>query len=346
MLGKTQTQKSVDNAVAVQAGRDVVLHVGVTADEVRALASDTFKADFVKMLGMAEAIAEARANKVLDAFIERIERANPSALQYANDPDFRYSLYTAQKTAARSGDANLQDLLVELLVERACEAPRSLLQLVLNESIEVIQKISNAQINALTLAFVLRHLTFDAASFDTLIKTMDVYVQPFLGEVAGSYASLSHLEYAGCGTLDDRALRTATEALVGTYPGAFQYGVSEADACVKGLSSSARSLLIPCEHNPGHVQVLGTTREMVRRLCKERRLGMDDTAMLNRIFAGDAPVNVREVCVEARPYLTKLFDKWDGSTLPQFCLTSIGIAIAHANLSKYGLVAPLSSWIN
>jgi hypothetical protein len=345
MLGKTQAQEAADGAVAVQAGRDVIMHVGVTPDEVRALASDTFKADFVKMLGMAEAIAEARANKVLDAFIERIERVNPSALTYANDPDFRYTLYTAQKTAARSGDGKLEDLLVELLVERACEAPRSLIQLVLNEAIEVIQRISNAQINALTLTFVLRHLQFDAASFDALIKTMDVYLQPFLSEVGGSYASLSHLEYTGCGTLDDRALRMAAEILAGTYPGAFQYGVSDADACVKSLSSSARSLLVPCEHNAAHVQVLGTTREMVRVLCKERQLGMQDTTMLNRIFAGEDSVNVREACVRARPYLEKLFDAWDGSTLPQFCLTSVGVAIAHANLSKYGAISPLSNWI-
>jgi hypothetical protein len=220
MLGKTQTQEAADGAVAVQAGRDVVMHVGVTPDEVRALASDTFKADFVKMLGMAEAIAEARANKVLDAFVEQIERVNPSALTYANDPDFRYTLYTAQKTAARSGDGKLEDLLVELLVERACEAPRTLIQLVLNEAIEVIQRISNAQINALTLTFVLRHLLLDSASFDALIKAMDVYVQPFLSEVGGSYASLSHLEYTGCGTLDDRALQMAASILANTYPGA------------------------------------------------------------------------------------------------------------------------------
>jgi|GEM_PF-6230533 len=347
MLDKAQTQEAVDGAVAVQAGRDVVVNVGVvTPEEVRALASDTFKSDFVKMLGMAEAIAEARANKVLDAFIERIERVNPSALRYANDPDFRYALYTAQKTAARSGDGKLQDLLVELLVERACEAPRSLIQLVLNEAIEVIQRISNAQLNALTLVFVLRHLRFDAASFDALIKTMDVYVQPFLSEVAGSYASLSHLEYAGCGTLDDRAMRLASEILAGTYPGAFQHGVSDADACVKSLSSSARSLLVQCEHNSAHVQVLGTTREMVRELCQERRLGMQDTMMLNRIFQGNASVDVREVCVGARPYLAKLFEVWDGSTLPHFCLTSIGVAIAHANLSKYGEIQQLSTWIN
>lgn len=39
------------------------MNTGVTAEEVRALAGDTFEAILVKMLGMAEAIVEARANK-------------------------------------------------------------------------------------------------------------------------------------------------------------------------------------------------------------------------------------------------------------------------------------------
>ncbi|WP_323142803.1 LPO_1073/Vpar_1526 family protein [Massilia phyllosphaerae] len=350
MLGKTQAQEAADGAVAVQAGRDVVMHVGVTTpEEVRALASDTFKADFVKMLGMAEAIAEARANKVLEAFIDRVERVNPSALRYANDPDFRYTLYTAQKTAARTDNSGLHDLLVELLVQRTFEAPRSLIQLVLNESIEVVQRISTSQINTLSLAFVILTLRFaSVASFDTFLKTMDVYVEPLLSDVAGSKASLSHLEYAGCGTNSDTMRRLMADMLLRSYPGAFQQGASEAEAGIKVLSPAARRLLVPCEHNPARVQVLSGTREMLDDLCKQLQLDERDTKMLQAIFQGQRidVRNVRSVCITKRPYLARLFDVWDKSALTSFSPTSVGIAIAHANLSKYGDIGPLSNWIN
>jgi hypothetical protein len=354
MLGKTQAQEAADGAVAVQAGRDVVVHVGVTPEEVRALASDTFKADFVKMLGMAEAIAEARANKVLEAFIDRVERVNPSALRHANDPDFRYTLYTAQKTAARTDDTGLHNLLVELLVQRTFEAPRSFIQLVLNESIEVVQRISTPQINTLTLAFIVkRHKFKTVSSFNSFLQTMDIYVQPLLADVAKSPASLSHVAYAGCGANTETGQGGLSASLYQSYPGAFQFGVSEADASVKALSSSARGLLVPCEHNPAHVQVLGGTQEMMLQLCRERQLSEHEVSMLKHIhtqhgveFFRTMPGKVRDVCIAARPYMEAFFELWDGTGLPRFHLTSVGIAIAHASLSKYGEIEPLSEWIN
>lgn len=349
MLGKNQTQEAADGAIAIQAARDVVMHVGVTAEEVRALASDTFKADFVKMLGMAETIAEARANKVLDAFIERVERVNPSALRQANDPDFRYTLYTAQKTAARTSDSGLHDLLVELLVQRTLGAPRSLLQLVLNESLEVVQRISTSQINALTLAFIVHHLRFrSVASFDTLLKTMDIYVQPLLSDIGASKASLSHLQYAGCGTISDTITWPMDNALLRSYPGAFQEGASEADAGVKVLSSAARRLLVPCEHDPRRVQVLSGTLEMLHDLCKQHQLDERDTRMLQAIFQSRRIDirKIRSICIAGRSYFATLFDAWDQTGLASFSPTSVGIAIAHANLSKYGEIGPLSNWIN
>jgi hypothetical protein len=285
MLGKNQTQEVADRAVAIQAARDVVIHAGVTPEEVRALASDTFKAEFVKMLGMAETLAEARANAVLEAFIARVEKANPTAFRQANDPDFRYILFTAQKTAARTSDPELHGLLVELLVQRTFEAPRSLLQLVLNESIEVVQRISASQINTLALTFIIKRMKFEtAASFDSLLRTMDLYVPPLLPDVSISQASLSHLEYTGCGTNSETLIQSIEGAFLRFYPGAFQLGVSEADVCVKGLSPSARGLLVPCEHNPAHVQVLGGTHEMLRGLCKQRQLNEHDVQLLERIF--------------------------------------------------------------
>jgi hypothetical protein len=41
------------------------------------------------------------------------------------------------------------------------------------------------------------------------------------------------------------------------------------------------------------------------------------------------------------------FDTWDGSEMNQFTLTSVGIAIAHANIKRLvGEFANLSMWIN
>ena len=212
MLDKSQSQDLGAGAVGAQANRDVNITVGVTASEVRAIASDVFKADFVRLMGYAEAIAESRARKVLDEYLDRIQQECPEALGQANDPDFRYMLFAVQKAVARSGDPHLQETLVELLVKRSAQPSRSLIQLVLSESIEVVPRLSNGQINALTVAFMLRRVKFGSvATFDSFLKTMDVFLAPFQAEIWTSSASSSHMEFAGCG----RVIASADQTMAG-----------------------------------------------------------------------------------------------------------------------------------
>ncbi|MGG7604698.1 LPO_1073/Vpar_1526 family protein [Massilia sp. BKSP1R2A-1] len=347
MIGDTQQQEVGDGALAVQAHRDVTVNVGLTYENVRTLALDTFRAEFVKMLDMAGAIAEARATRLLNEYIARVERENHTSLGNASDPDFRYSLYMAQKIAARSGDADLQSLLVELLVQRSHQPIRSFVQLVLSESIEAIQKISAAQINALTLVFAIKHMKFlTVSSFATLLDTLDQYVEPLLRDIAGSNASISHLEYAGCGTVNTTEKFEMNKAMLCFYPGAFQSGVSEADVCVKVLSPAARTLLVQCEHDARHVQVLGGSLENVRALCDQFNLAINDRKMLEAIFNSRSQVKLLECCASRRPYFDHLWKVWDDTQLSNFSLTSVGFAIAHANLSKFGPIRPLTDWIH
>ncbi|MFC3471977.1 LPO_1073/Vpar_1526 family protein [Massilia oculi] len=346
MFGDTK-QEVGDGSLAIQAHRDVTVNAGLSYENVRTVALDTFRSEFVKMLDMAGAIAEARATNLLNEYIARIEHENRAALENAHDPDFRYSLYTAQKIAARSGDAGLQSLLVELLVQRSHQVPRSFVQLVLSESIDAIHKISAGQINALTLIFAIKHMKFSTvSSFSTLLDTLDKYVEPVLQDIASSDASMSHLEYAGCGTISSTGKYDMNKALLRFYPGAFQTGVSEADVCVKVLSPAARTLLVQCEHDAGHVQVLGGSLENVRALCDQLSLTLNDRKMLEAILHSKSQIKVLDSCANRRTYFDYLWQVWENTRLSNFSLTSVGFAIAHANLSKFGPIRPLTDWIH
>ena len=55
---------------------------------------------------------------------------------------------------------------------------------------------------------------------------------------------------------------------------------------------------------------------------------------------------IRKAIVQARPYMGKVFDIWK-ETMSHFTLTSVGIAIGHANIKKSaGEFTNLSIWIN
>jgi hypothetical protein len=56
---------------------------------------------------------------------------------------------------------------------------------------------------------------------------------------------------------------------------------------------------------------------------------------------------VMEVIARARAYMRGVDDVWKSSSMKQFTLTSVGIAIGHANLKKNtGEFTDLSIWIN
>jgi hypothetical protein len=63
----------------------------------------------------------------------------------------QYAVFTAQREFARSGDDQLGDILVDILVDRTKEPDRSLLQIVLNESLNVAPKLTADQLAAFCL---------------------------------------------------------------------------------------------------------------------------------------------------------------------------------------------------
>ena len=59
------------------------------------------------------------------------------------------------------------------------------------------------------------------------------------------------------------------------------------------------------------------------------------------------PDEMKTKIVELRPYMADFYSTWDNSPMKSFQLTSVGIAIGHANLRKYlGNFADLSIWVN
>lgn len=56
---------------------------------------------------------------------------------------------------------------------------------------------------------------------------------------------------------------------------------------------------------------------------------------------------IQKKVIENRDYMENLFDVWNGSFMVGLHLTSVGIAIAHANIKKItGEFTDLSIWIN
>ncbi len=153
MISK-QEQTSGDNSYNIQA-RDV--SIGISYSDAKLIAEDVFNANFYKLAGVAQETARKRADELLNNFLKGVSQQRPEALEGMSDPDLQFAVFTAQREYARSGDKELGDVLVDILIDRAGQSERSLLQIVLNESLTIAPKLTAEQFDVLSLIFLLRY---------------------------------------------------------------------------------------------------------------------------------------------------------------------------------------------
>ncbi|ARW05757.1 LPO_1073/Vpar_1526 family protein [Bacillus atrophaeus] len=253
-----------------------VINVGVTAEEVRNIALDLFKANFLELSQQAAEIASYRAEKLVNDTLEKLKEENPVGIEKMKNPDMQYAMYTAQKEYARTGDENLEKILINLLVERTKEDGRTLKQIVLDESLSVISKLNQKQIDILSLVFIIMrtinniYINFDREVGDLLDYYERLYSK-FINELptVEEDTLLEHLVYAGCGRLS----------------------IGEAKY----------------EH-----------------IFKNSYQKIFNTKSENEIVQ----------LVNGFPLSSKVMNTWNETSLKNFNLTSVGIAIGHTNLTK------------
>lgn len=356
MLNNQKTQSAGEGAAAIQTGGSAdnavinqTNNYGLSVEEVRSVAQDAFRADFVQLLGQAGDIAEARANRIVERFLDRLQAENPTGLNQANTPDFRYALFTAQKAQARSGDENLEELLVELLVERSREQQRNLQQIVLNEALEVVSRLTDEQVAALSLSFVIRRVSSEnILHLERFFEFMDEVAKPFVPKAKLSAASFSHLAFTGCGVVQ-MTEASLSECFRFFYPGLWQEGFTENDPIFRKLSVQGRQLVRPSPHAKDKLEVVAGSVGLAEKYQQSMLYDPGQRDLLKQLQnkARLSPEVIRERCVSARPYMAELFDLWNNTGMKNFEPSSVGIAIAHANVSRLmPNFPPLSVWIN
>jgi hypothetical protein len=194
----TQTSKSGDNSTTVQAEKVTIIQ-GVTYNDVKEIALGVFNSNFLQLSKEALDTAVQRAEEITNDFIERLKKEKPDSLETAKDPGFQNALYEAQKSYAKTGDRDMADVLVDILVDRVEHKERDLKQIVLDESISVIPKLTSSQLDTLTIIFLLRYsVNYGIVNIDTLKQYLTKKIKPFTDNLSKENSLYQHLEFAGC----------------------------------------------------------------------------------------------------------------------------------------------------
>lgn len=351
MLNKDQSQEVGSGATAIQAGGSVtVVNVGVTPSEARQIALDVAKTTFYELTGAARETASFRTDEITEQVIKKLEQDFPAGLQKAKDPDFQYALFTVQKEYARNGDKDLGDLLVDLLVDRSKQDQRDVLQIVLNESLATAPKLTDAHLAALAVIFLFKYTqNFGVGNHQMLGEYLDKHLLPFVPKLSKNHAGYQHLEFSGCGSIGVGG--NSLEFILGTvYQGQFLNGFDQSEISSRAFNVGIVPLFfIPCLNDPSKWQVNANSKENLEKHFDKQGVFGEDRAKILELFElgkmSDAAI--KEKLVSIRPYMADVFEIWTNSPMQNFRLTSVGMAIGHANIKRLiGEFASLAIWIN
>lgn len=340
MLNKNQEQTGGENSQNNQAGRDIIINglsYSETKDLVKNEAQTVFKDNSVKLAEEAYKLVVSRSDELLDNFLEKLEKKNPKSIESMADPGMQYSLFNAQKEYARTGDKDLSELLEDILVERSGNPERNLMQIVLDECITVAPKLTPDQFDALSLIFLLRYTinynNIDIRRFNGYFKR---YIEPFLNGIQDNDSRYQHLEFTGCGTLGIGQIVPAKSNL-SNYPVLFFKGFTQEEFEQRvDEPETIQKFLVPCHHDENKLQFASLNDDELEKLLRQNNIPEDNIHKCISLYEGYR-MNQNEAhdyLVANVPGYKDFNEKWNNSSIRQMSLTSVGIAIAHANITR------------
>jgi hypothetical protein len=157
-----QSQKAGSGSLQYQAARDI--NIGVTAEEVVNITRAEVARSVEQLTATAKEIAgvrnQALGERIIEAFKDR-----PELFQAFADPDFQFSLRDAARAAASTDDEHTEQLLVDLLTNRAEEGSSTRVRLATSQAIRAADKLSKDALTGLTAIWTISSLTATGGTF-------------------------------------------------------------------------------------------------------------------------------------------------------------------------------------
>ena len=115
-----------------------------------------------------------------------------------------------------------------------------------------------------------------------------------------------------------------------------------------GSISDFPSVVMPHFTLKNEFQVNAISQEVLKDICEKNGISDDNKTKLKNIFNNFTMSNqeIKDKIIELSPEMEQLFNLWTSTNISKFKPTTVGIAIAQANLrSKQGIELDLSIWV-
>lgn len=186
-------------------------------------------------------------------------------------------------------------------------------------------------------------------NIDALGSTLDRFIKPFNDLLTKNQNCYQHLAFTGCGTISIGATNLG-EILRTNYSGLFCKGFEVNEISNRGIQVAHDSRIFTrCLHDNNKLQINAISEQVLRQEAIKFHISDEETEKLVNL-RNSFLMNSNEIkafITKLRPFMEIVYDVWEGSFMQNLSLTSVGVAIAHANIKrKAGEFTDLSIWIN
>jgi hypothetical protein len=352
MSDSDQSQRVGSRSLAVQSGGDTTIHQGMSPEDMQTILA-ALGAQLSNYTAIARDIADARVTDIGMKLIEKFSDPSKANSESFKDPDFQYLLTRVQHAYARSGDKGVRDILVDLIASRSKEIVRGRLSLTLNDAVEKAALLTNNEFAELSLCYLIRYtLVGGIGNVATFGERLSRLVRPLLPDISTGIASYQYIEARSCGSITPFEV-TLIDAFRQNYTGVFSAGFDRTQ--LAGFLSEERihlltasGLIVPCINDLTKLQVHAVNKKLFQEAathCGLSEKEKDDVwnAFEATVWNGE---DFLQNVGKHFPELRNLQHLWEGTSLKTLTLTTIGIAIGHANLCRVsGFDADLNIWI-
>lgn len=331
-----QEQNSGDLSTNIQA-KNIYVN-GISTGEARNIALDIYKANFLELSNQAAQTALEKIESFNDKFLKKLIESNPSLLNKMHSPSLQITLLEAQKECIRSNSDNIENLLVEVLVERAERDDRGIMQIAYEESIKVLPKLTDQQINILTLNHIINDAYFYAGSQENLRNYLSNWVVKFKTEINYFSPAIRHIEYSGCGRISENKTKGFQHKYSQTYPGVLTKGFT-LDEFKKDFGDDTifLKLIRKCDNVPEKFQLNAYSTTELNKLLEavEYTVEKDERQKIHGYLKKNLMNHEEQknFFTDIEPEISFIFD-FKNNDIFHLELTPVGLAIAMANFQK------------
>ena len=363
MENNVQSQRAGEHSQQIQMLNPTFV-CGIDEKRVREVCSEIAVETLKQCTAEATATAEARIEAFTTTLVPRIERIEEDFHSFA-EPDFQFSLRSAQKTAAASDREADYEMLSELLVHRVEKKEDRKTRASISKAIEIVNEVDDDALCALTVAYAMESWGPMDGIISEGCKTLNSLLQSLLYlPLPQSFDWAYHLDVLNALRVSSLKLKKLADFYPAFLTGYVCAGIQKSSESYQQaldiLDNAKLPHILLTDHEllDGYVRLPIRDQNLISKtiipcitgsppVVSARKVNDSEIVALNKIWAlysddSNLKTQVRNEFMQkwdTYKALQTVHAWWDN--IPHsFTITPIGKVLAHANAQRYNKSVP------